>query len=108
MGDNSSVKVAVRLRPLVKSEIEKGCKNILEVYKDASQIRVKDTEKAFTFNYVLDTDSSQVDLYNSCVKDIIPNLFKGKFNNVESSMNNECLKKIVSTCFMISFKLGLK
>ncbi|XP_045460212.1 chromosome-associated kinesin KIF4 isoform X3 [Harmonia axyridis] len=77
MGDNSSVKVAVRLRPLVKSEIEKGCKNILEVYKDASQIRVKDTEKAFTFNYVLDTDSSQVDLYNSCVKDIIPNLFKG-------------------------------
>ncbi|XP_044747016.1 chromosome-associated kinesin KIF4 isoform X2 [Coccinella septempunctata] len=77
MGDNSSVKVAVRLRPLVKSEIEKGCKNILEVYKDVSQIHVKDSEKAFTYNYVLDTDASQIDLYNSCVKDIIPNLFEG-------------------------------
>lgn len=78
MADNSSVKVAVRLRPLVKNEIEKGCKNILEVHKDISQIQVKDSEKAFTFNYVLDTDASQIDLYNVCVRDIIPNLFQGE------------------------------
>ncbi|KAK9873904.1 hypothetical protein WA026_002256 [Henosepilachna vigintioctopunctata] len=77
MGDNSSVKVAVRLRPLVKSEIEKGCKNILEVYKDLSQVHIKDSEKAFTYNYVLDTEATQLDLYERCVKDVIPNLFKG-------------------------------
>ncbi|KAL3286993.1 hypothetical protein HHI36_001479 [Cryptolaemus montrouzieri] len=75
--DNSSVKVAVRLRPLVRSEIEKGCKNILEVHKELSQVHVKDTDKAFTFNYVLDTDATQVDMYDICIKEVIPNLFKG-------------------------------
>ncbi|KAJ8975927.1 hypothetical protein NQ317_014887, partial [Molorchus minor] len=77
--DNCSVKVAVRVRPLVPSEISKGCKEIVDVVEQNEQIIIKSTDKdkAFTFNYVLPSHTPQEELYSRSVKPIIGNLFKG-------------------------------
>ncbi|XP_018334300.1 chromosome-associated kinesin KIF4A isoform X2 [Agrilus planipennis] len=72
---NDSVKVAVRIRPLVESEIARGCNNVLEVIPSLQQVQVAD--KAFTYNYVYDCESTQEEFYNSCSKKLITNLFKG-------------------------------
>lgn len=81
MADNSSVKVAVRVRPLVDHELQRGCQNILEVIDVNDQIIVKSTDKdkAFTFNYTLSAHTPQEELYNRCVKHLIENLFKVSF-----------------------------
>lgn len=75
--DNCAVQVAVRIRPLVDNEKSRGCENILEVYKDIQQIKIKNSDKAFTFNHVFDTDATQDNFYDTCIKDMIGNLFKG-------------------------------
>ncbi|KAG5900429.1 hypothetical protein JTB14_029315 [Gonioctena quinquepunctata] len=74
-----SVNVAVRVRPLVPHEIDRGCKDILDVIEENDQILVKGTErdKAFSFNYVLSGQSQQIELYRRCVQPMIENLFKG-------------------------------
>ncbi|XP_018570994.1 chromosome-associated kinesin KIF4 [Anoplophora glabripennis] len=79
MSDNTSVKVAVRIRPLVPSEISKGCREILDVVEENEQIIVRSTDKdkPFTFNYVLPSSTPQEELYKRCVQPLIGNLFKG-------------------------------
>ncbi|KAF7265188.1 kinesin-like protein 3A [Rhynchophorus ferrugineus] len=72
-----SVKVAVRIRPLVPHEISKGCREILETVSENNQIVIKSVEKAFTFNYVLGAESAQEELYNKCVQPLLNNLFEG-------------------------------
>ncbi|CAH0549981.1 unnamed protein product [Brassicogethes aeneus] len=74
--DATSVKVAVRIRPLADYEISKGCKTIIDVIPENEQIIVNNT-KPFTFNYVFDAQSTQEEFYNCCVKDTIENLFQG-------------------------------
>ncbi|KAJ8911854.1 hypothetical protein NQ315_012519 [Exocentrus adspersus] len=78
MNDTCSVKVAVRIRPLVPSEIAKGCKEILEVVEENEQIIVRsiDKDKPFTFNYVFPTHIGQEQMYERCVRPLIDNLFK--------------------------------
>ncbi|KAJ8965902.1 hypothetical protein NQ314_003843 [Rhamnusium bicolor] len=79
MSDTASVKVAVRIRPLVPNEISRGCKEIVDVVEENEQviIRSTDKDKPFTFNYVLPSHTPQHELYNRCVQPLIGNLFKG-------------------------------
>uniref|UniRef100_A0A6P7G0F7 Chromosome-associated kinesin KIF4A n=1 Tax=Diabrotica virgifera virgifera TaxID=50390 RepID=A0A6P7G0F7_DIAVI len=79
MSDNTSVRVAVRVRPLVPTELSRGCKEIVDVIKENEQILIKniDKDKAYTFNYVLGTLSKQGELYERCVQPLMGNLFKG-------------------------------
>jgi kinesin family protein 4/21/27 len=79
MADNTSVRVAVRVRPLVPNEKSKGCRDVLDVIEENEQIVIKslDKDKAYTFNYVLSTSSTQETLYNRCVQPLLENLFKG-------------------------------
>lgn len=73
-----SVKVAVRIRPLVKTEIERGCQTCLDVVPGEPQIIVCNTAKTFTFNYVFSSDVSQEEFYDTAIKDMIKNIFQGK------------------------------
>lgn len=75
--DQCSVKVAVRVRPLVQNEISKGCMKIVETIPENDQILISSMDKAFTFNYVFGTDSSQEELYDRSVKSMLNNLFEG-------------------------------
>lgn len=71
------VKVAVRIRPLIQSETDKGCQTCLNVTPGEQQIQIQSTDKAFTFNYVFPADSSQEEFYNTAIKNMVSNIFEG-------------------------------
>ncbi|KAJ8941944.1 hypothetical protein NQ318_013278 [Aromia moschata] len=77
VNDTTSVKVAVRIRPLVQSEISKGCKEVLDVIEENEQILIRSIDRSFTFNHVLPSHTPQNELYDRCVKPVIANLYKG-------------------------------
>ncbi|XP_076378598.1 kinesin-like protein 3A [Megalopta genalis] len=72
-----TVRVAVRIRPLVKNEIDKGCQACLDVVPGEQQIVVRNTDKSFTFNYVFPPDVNQEDFYETAIKGMVENIFKG-------------------------------
>lgn len=76
MGDDL-IRVAVRIRPLVPTEIEKGCQECLSVIPEENQIQIKSTDKAFTFNYVFDSDIGQAKFYDTSIKKMITHIFQG-------------------------------
>lgn len=76
--NEDTVRVAVRIRPLVKTEIEKGCQTCLNVVNDEPQIIISNTDKAFTFNYVFSPDVGQEYFYNTAIKEMVKNIFQGK------------------------------
>ncbi|XP_076661234.1 kinesin-like protein 3A isoform X2 [Halictus rubicundus] len=72
-----TVRVAVRIRPLIQSEVDKGCRTCLEVVAGEQQIIVNKTDKAFTFNHVFASDVNQKDFYETAIKGMVENIFKG-------------------------------
>ncbi|XP_063972210.1 chromosome-associated kinesin KIF4A [Diachasmimorpha longicaudata] len=71
------LKVAVRVRPLIPSEVARGCQNCINVVPGEPQIQLTGTEKAFTYNFVFGSDVGQGHVYETAVKDMMPNIFKG-------------------------------
>ena len=61
-GDESSVKVAVRIRPQLAREIIDACKICITKTPGEPQTWLGNN-KAFTFDYVYDTDSTQDQIY---------------------------------------------
>ena len=76
-----TVQVAVRIRPSVSYEIEKGCRSCLETVPGYSQVVTKISNHSFTFNYVFDQDSTQEEVYDKAVKNLVHQLYKGKVIN---------------------------
>lgn len=72
------VRVAVRIRPLIQSEKERGCQTCLNVIPGEPQIQIASTERSFTFNYVFPADSSQEEFYDTAIKKMVSNIFEGK------------------------------
>ncbi|XP_016939393.3 chromosome-associated kinesin KIF4 isoform X2 [Drosophila suzukii] len=75
--DPSSVSVALRVRPLVQSELDRGCRIAVERSSDgAPQVTVNRTE-AYTYNHVFDIGDSQKELFETCVKAKVKKLLHG-------------------------------
>ncbi|KAK2579122.1 hypothetical protein KPH14_001293 [Odynerus spinipes] len=74
---DDTVRVAVRIRPLVKSEIDKGCEECISTIPGEPQIVIRNTDRSFTFNYVFTPNISQEDFYNTAIKDIVTRIFDG-------------------------------
>lgn len=73
-----SVRVAIRVRPLVKSELERGCSNCVIADSINQQIIVNNnTNLTFTFNYVFSPEHSQSQVYKLAVEDLVKKLFSG-------------------------------
>lgn len=75
-----TVRVAVRVRPLVPSEIDRGCQNIASKTPNQQQIMVNaglKSNKMFTFNYVFTPEDSQRLIYENSIRSMVENLFKG-------------------------------
>ncbi|CAH1402755.1 unnamed protein product [Nezara viridula] len=72
-----SVKVALRIRPLVNSEINIGCRACIERIPNEPQITIGKGAQMFTFNYVFDENEGQIKIYDEAVKSLIDNLFNG-------------------------------
>ncbi|XP_036139032.1 chromosome-associated kinesin KIF4 isoform X2 [Monomorium pharaonis] len=74
---DDTVRVALRIRPLVESELEKGCQMCLEAIPGEPQVRICNTDKAFTYNYVFPPYIGQEDFYNTAIKGLVDNIFQG-------------------------------
>lgn len=70
------MKVAIRSRPLLADEQEQQLACCVDVMPDSAQVVVAG-EKGFTFDYAFDTCTTQEDLYNSCVKDLVAKVISG-------------------------------
>ncbi|XP_026463044.1 chromosome-associated kinesin KIF4A-like, partial [Ctenocephalides felis] len=76
MADSAvSVQVALRIRPLVKSEISKGYVKCLETVPNKPQVLIKNL--SFTYNHVFPPEVSQAEFYDTAVKGLVYGLFKG-------------------------------
>lgn len=88
MSTDTAIKVAVRIRPIVKSEEARGCQIIIEKLTSQPQVVVQtDRPESYTFNYVFSPTDTQDKVYLDAVKSMIPNLFKGMINRNSSTSN---------------------
>ncbi|KAL1110386.1 hypothetical protein AAG570_007917 [Ranatra chinensis] len=72
-----SVKVALRIRPFVSTEIDSGCRPCIERTPGENQIAVGKRRQFYTFNYVFDEFEGQELVYSTAVRNLLDNLFKG-------------------------------
>ncbi|XP_027230346.2 chromosome-associated kinesin KIF4-like isoform X2 [Penaeus vannamei] len=71
------VRVAVRVRPMLPKELREGCQECIDLTPGESQVVIRGTEKAFTYDFAFSSDTSQGYVYESAVKKVVQNLFKG-------------------------------
>ncbi|XP_053874984.1 kinesin-like protein KIF21A isoform X2 [Malaclemys terrapin pileata] len=74
--DESSVRVAVRIRPQLAKEKIEGCHICTSVTPGEPQVFLG-KDKAFTFDYVFNIDSQQEEIYDQCVEKLIEGCFEG-------------------------------
>ena len=72
------VRVALRIRPLVPKELNEGCRECVEVIPGAPQIIIG-KDKAFTYDYVYSSTSSQDEIFSDCVNSLVEGIFKGRY-----------------------------
>lgn len=76
------VKVAVRVRPFVPSELNRGCVQIIEKTAGHQQLTITGSSNSkmpdfYTFNNVFMPEENQEFVYDNSVKPIICKLFEG-------------------------------
>ncbi|XP_014096633.2 chromosome-associated kinesin KIF4A isoform X1 [Bactrocera oleae] len=76
MGDVDNVRVAVRIRPLVPSERDRGCQEAVERVGESPQVIVNRSD-AFSFNYVFDARDTQKYIYDEIVTALLDKFFSG-------------------------------
>ncbi|XP_067420522.1 kinesin-like protein KIF21A isoform X4 [Emydura macquarii macquarii] len=74
--DESSVRVAVRIRPQLAKEKIEGCHICTSVTPGEPQVFLG-KDKAFTFDYMFNIDSRQEEIYAQCVEKLIEGCFEG-------------------------------
>ncbi|CAB1313447.1 unnamed protein product [Coregonus sp. 'balchen'] len=74
--DESSVRVALRIRPQLAREKIEGCHICTFVTPGEPQVMLG-KDKAFTYDYVFDMDSCQDSIYANCTEKLIEGCFEG-------------------------------
>ncbi|XP_047431510.1 kinesin-like protein KIF21A isoform X2 [Mugil cephalus] len=74
--DESSVRVALRIRPQLAKEKIEGCHICTYVMPGEPQV-VLGKDKAFTYDHVFDMDSVQETIYTHCTEKLIEGCFEG-------------------------------
>lgn len=74
-GSFDTVQVALRIRPLMQLETDRGCDECIEVVPGEPQVQIKDL--AFTYNFVFPPHITQQEFYDTAVKGLIGKLFQG-------------------------------
>ncbi|CAO0793737.1 unnamed protein product [Mucor circinelloides] len=74
---SSSVRVAVRIRPLTENEKQQCQNNAIAFIPDNQQQIIVGGDRPFTFDYVYPPSSSQQELYSSCVIPLLNKFMKG-------------------------------
>ncbi|XP_047368356.1 kinesin-like protein KIF21A isoform X1 [Vespa velutina] len=76
MADDSSVRVAVRIRPQVAREVIDMCRICTQVPPGEPQVFLG-PDKAFTYDYVFDTGIGQSIIYDTCVARLVEGALDG-------------------------------
>ncbi|XP_018406597.1 PREDICTED: kinesin-like protein KIF21A isoform X1 [Cyphomyrmex costatus] len=76
MADDSSVRVAVRIRPQVAREVIDMCRICTQVPQGEPQVFLG-PDKAFTYDYVFDTQVNQSAIYETCVNRLVEGALDG-------------------------------
>ncbi|KAG7203017.1 hypothetical protein KM043_010144 [Ampulex compressa] len=76
MADDSSVRVAVRIRPQVAREVIDMCRICTQVPPGEPQVFLG-PDKAFTYDYVFDTAIGQSTIYETCVARLVEGALDG-------------------------------
>ncbi|XP_044588252.1 kinesin-like protein KIF21A isoform X6 [Cotesia glomerata] len=76
MTDDSSVRVAVRIRPQVAREVIDMCRICTQVPAGEPQVFLG-ADKAFTYDYVFDTGVEQKNIYDNCVAKLVEGALDG-------------------------------
>ncbi|KAL3183179.1 hypothetical protein MRX96_006943 [Rhipicephalus microplus] len=71
------VRVAVRSRPLVSKELIEGCQTCTRTIP-GQQCIVLGGDKTFTYDYVFGEQSSQLEVYEACISELLPKVFEGE------------------------------
>ncbi|XP_076590243.1 kinesin-like protein KIF21A isoform X2 [Chaetodon auriga] len=74
--DESSVRVALRIRPQLAREKIEGCHICTYVMPGEPQVMLG-KDKAFTYDYMFDMDSQQDAIYTTCTEKLIEGCFEG-------------------------------
>uniref|UniRef100_A0A8C8DS00 Kinesin family member 21A n=1 Tax=Oryzias sinensis TaxID=183150 RepID=A0A8C8DS00_9TELE len=74
--DESSVRVALRIRPQLAREKIEGCHICTYVMPGEPQV-ILGKDKAFTYDFVFDMDSQQDAIYSTCTEKLIEGCFEG-------------------------------
>lgn len=69
-----SVRVALRVRPLVGRELYESPNICITCYPESDQL-VIGKDRAFTFDKVFDIGTAQYDVFNTCVKNLVLGCF---------------------------------
>lgn len=72
----TSVRVAVRIRPLINRELSEMCKVCTSVTPGEPQVWLG-KEKAFTYDHVFDLGAKQAHVYDLCVRKLVEGCFYG-------------------------------
>jgi len=80
--NTEAVKVMVRVRPMNKAEIARGCKSDLKVDKASNQIEIRKPDanepaKQFAFDSVYDTNSTQHAVYDESAFPLVEQVLAG-------------------------------
>jgi len=71
------VRVALRCRPLVPKEEGEGCQSCLQFINSEPQV-ILGKDKAFTYDHVFSPTSSQREVYEQAVAQLVRGIFKGE------------------------------
>lgn len=74
--EDTTVRVAVRIRPQISREIIDMCNICTSVTPGEPQVTLGN-DKAFTYNYVFDTFSTQDEVYEKCVAPLVSSSLQG-------------------------------
>jgi hypothetical protein len=75
-GNEVAVKVAVRVRPLNNREKLHQHQPCVKISTETNQL-VIGKDKIFSFDYVIPPKSTQAEVYDNCVKNLVHGLFEG-------------------------------
>ena len=73
------LRVALRVRPLLGHELERGCKEVVST-ANATQVKIDARSgelKSFTYDYAFGTESTQDEVYNKVVLPLVDGCFDG-------------------------------
>ncbi|KAK3760377.1 hypothetical protein RRG08_029408 [Elysia crispata] len=76
-GDDTSVRVAIRIRPQNAREKIDLCQMCTTVLPEYPRQVLLGKDKSFTFDHVFDTPTLQDHIYNTCVRGLIEGCFEG-------------------------------